>query len=410
MNFFNEVKPTSDRSTALPESFCQYVKKSEPGEWCYVDAIQTGKSIEISSYFIVAVVLGCPILDEQEKIGILQLVRDDQFPASLDLSKATEVPGSLEIFSKFLASDGCSLTTLSISLSDQVDARPISQGIALNQSIARLKISCRFGELQQHLVDAVALNASVSELAIFSGRLGVSAMNSIGLAISQHPTLQAICFKSNRIDDDGMENFVLHLREDGVLKKLAVEDNNITDLSVKNLFSSSKKWETLHISNCVMKTRGHVIAELLAKNSHTVHLALRFSHFAPTDIEAIFKALHNNKTLRTLDLTNWLFSCPAAVKTNAAELLRNNSTLTHLRLDELDNPPEIEKMLQQNRDRDRHWTTLGLHIHTRQYGVPFELSRLIAEGMWKTPSNVQAAIQLAESAKPASSDKANPKE
>ena len=113
---------------------------------------------------------------------------------------------------------------------------------------------------------------------------------------------------NNNIHEEGVQHIAELLRNTSVVSELALSDNPIGEGGLKSLceaLSTNTTLKRLDLNECSLTLgddNGHSLSQLLRKNTFLSYLSL--SRNKVTNCHQIAAGLSNNKTLRTLKLTN----------------------------------------------------------------------------------------------------------
>ena len=185
------------------------------------------------------------------------------------------------------------------------------------------------------LAEAMKVNTTLTQLALYSHNIGDAGAASLAEAMKVNTTLTQLALYSNNIGDAGAASLAEAMKVNTTLTQLALYSNNIGHAGAASLAEAMKVNTTLGQLLLSGNNIGDVgtasLAEAMKVNTTLTQLALYSNNIGHADAASLAEAMKVNTTLGQLLLSgNNIGDVGAA---SLAEAMKVNTTLTQLVLD-----------------------------------------------------------------------------
>ena len=252
----------------------------------------------------------------------------------MDLSNCSLISQSTKSFAEALATNQhLEELTISGNALSYDGIQHIAHALKVNQGLKKLNLQkCSLTSLSKSFAEAVAANKHLEELDISDNALCDDGLKHLAPGIGVNHNLKILILKKCSLTSLS-ENFAEAVSANKHLEELNISDNTLCDDGIQHLAHAlgvNQGLKKLNLQNCNLTLLSENFAEALATNKHLEELIISDNALCDDGIQHLAHALRINQGLKKLDLCRCSL-IPISAK-NLAEALSTNKHLEELNI------------------------------------------------------------------------------
>ncbi|CAM4831538.1 unnamed protein product [Rotaria magnacalcarata] len=265
---------------------------------------------------------------------------------------------------------------------EAVSAQHLAKGVRNHKKLTTLELKGNsiYEQGAEYIADILQHNTALMTLGLDNNWMKDDGIKHIASALQHNITLTTLCLENNGIEGEGAQHLASALRNNSTLKKLYLYQNRITVDGAKHLADALRMNTTLTTFAMGWNLTGvgmaQHFADVIQHNNTLIELDIQYNDLGDEGAILIADALRYNKTLSVLDLSSngirqqgfkhladafegltALDLCFSGMKLPDAQYIakaiRNNKTLTEVRLFDETSWREVGWELDRLRQQDK---------------------------------------------------------